>query len=185
MTCMEIQKQLEKQLDAKRFTHTQGVMYTAASLAMRYQVSMEDAMLAGVLHDCAKAMNVQEQYQKCQQYGIVLNETEQQNGALIHAKLGAYLAQHEFGVDNEEILRAITYHTTGAPNMTVLEKILYIADYIEPNRRLPEVERLRVLAFQDLDQTMLQLLELTIQHLQTSKQLMDASTLATYEYYKI
>ena len=185
MTWMEIQKQLETKLDSKRFAHTQGVMYTAASLAMRYAISVEDAMVAGVLHDCAKSMGVREQYEKCTQYGILLNETEQKNGALIHAKLGAYLAQHEYGVKNPEILRAITYHTTGAPNMTTLEKILYIADYIEPNRVLPEVERLRVLAFQDLDQTMLQLLELTIKHLQTNKQLMDEATLATYEYYKL
>ncbi len=180
----DIQRELQNTLDSKRYEHTLGVMYTAAALCMQHNIDVRKGLLAGLLHDCAKAYKNKEQYKMCRKYGISLNSVEEENYALIHAKLGAYLAIKDYGIEEEDILSAITYHTTGKPNMSLLEKILYIADYIEPNRELPRVEALRTLAFQDIDETMYQLLELTNEHLTASNKPVDEMTKETYQYYK-
>lgn len=133
---IDIRKQLEKKLKKDRFEHTIGVMYTAASLAMRYHEDIDDAMMAGLLHDCGKYGSAQEQVERCQKHGILLTQSELEMPALVHAKLGAYFAEKEYGVTNKGVLSAITWHTTGRPEMTMLEKIIYIADYIEPNRKI-------------------------------------------------
>lgn len=112
-----------------------GVMYTAASLAMCYGADIQKALTAGLLHDCGKYCPAEEQIRLCGRYGIDLTRSELEMPALIHARLGAYLAEHEYGIKDREILDAVTYHTTGRPGMSMLEKIIYIADYIEPNRR--------------------------------------------------
>ena len=127
---IDIRKQLEKKLKKDRFEHTIGVMYTAASLAMRYHEDIDDAMMAGLLHDCGKYGSAQEQVERCQKHGILLTQSELEMPALVHAKLGAYFAEKEYGVTNKGVLSAITWHTTGRPKMTMLEKIIYIADYI-------------------------------------------------------
>ncbi len=184
MNLAEIQSHLQKKMDQRRFDHTLGVMYTAAALAMQEGYSVEKAMYAGLLHDCAKAKSTDKQYKLCQKYEIKLSKIEKQNPALIHAKLGAYLAKAKYKVENKEIIESIWYHTTGKPAMNTLEKIIYVADYIEPNRVLPDVEKLRNVAFQDLDQALYMILELSVQHLQDSNKLIDEMTLKTYEYYK-
>ena len=103
---------------------------------MCYGADLEKALTAGLLHDCAKGRGVKEQIRYCEKHGILLTEAELAMPALIHAKLGAYLAEKDYGITDPEILDAITYHTTGRPDMSLLEKIIYIADYIEPNRRI-------------------------------------------------
>ena len=141
---IDIRKQLEKKLKKDRFEHTIGVMYTAASLAMRYHEDIDDAMMAGLLHDCGKYGSVQEQVERCQKHGILLTQSELEMPALVHAKLGAYFAEKEYGVIDKGVLSAITWHTTGRPKMTMLEKIIYIADYIEPNRKIiPGLQEIR------------------------------------------
>lgn len=184
MELNSIQLMLEKTMDPKRYEHTLGVMYTAAALCMQHNLDVKKGLLAGLLHDCGKVYKNKEQYKMCKKYEISLNQVEEENHALIHAKLGAYLAVKEYQVEGEDILSAIKYHTTGKPNMTLLEKILYIADYIEPHRELPKVEELRVLAFQDIDETMYQLLKLTLEHLTTTNKPVDEMTKETYLYYK-
>ncbi|MFI3172106.1 MAG: bis(5'-nucleosyl)-tetraphosphatase (symmetrical) YqeK [Eubacteriales bacterium] len=179
-----IQEELSEKLEKNRYNHTLGVMYTAAALAMKEKISIEEAMLAGLLHDCAKTMKVKEQYKKCELYGIELTETEQQNGALIHAKLGAYLASTVYEVKNNAIQDAIAHHTTGVPGMSTLEKIIYVADYIEPNRKLPKVDELRELAFNNLDAALYMQLELSIEHLEHENKVIDPMTKSTYEFYK-
>lgn len=180
----KIQTILQEKLDRKRYEHTLGVLYTSAALCMQHEIDIEQGMLAGLLHDCGKAFKNKEQYMLCQQYHISLTEVEKENHALIHAKLGAYLAKECYGVTDDNILSAILYHTTGRPNMTQLEKIVYIADYIEPHRNLPMVEELRTKAFQDLDETLYQLLEHSLEHLANSHKLIDEMTIAAYQYYK-
>ena len=149
---LHIKKELSKKLKKERFEHTVGVMYTSASLAMRYGANIEKAMTAGLLHDCGKYCSAKEQLKLCEKYKITLTDLEHSMPALIHAKLGAYLAENEYGIKDREVLDAITYHTTGRPEMTMLEKIIYIADYIEPNRReIPGLSKIRQIVFQNID----------------------------------
>ena len=109
----EIRKKLSKVLKKERFEHTIGVMYTAASLAMRYGADMEQALTAGLLHDCGKFCSAKDQLKLCEKKGIELTESERAMPALIHAKLGAYLARHEYGIKDEAVLNAIILSRTG------------------------------------------------------------------------
>lgn len=181
---LDIQNQLKETLGEKRFEHTQGVMYTAASLAMRYGVPMQQAQLAGLLHDCAKAIPDKEKLELCKKYGIIVSEVEKENPSLLHAKLGAYLAREQYGVADEEILHAIYVHTTGEPGMNTLDKIIFIADYIEPNRdSQPNLEYVRKVAFWDLNQAMEGILYDTLKYLEQSEKKIDPMTQKTYDFY--
>lgn len=185
MERMEIEKRLRKELDKERFRHTLGVMYTAAGLAMAHGCDMEQAMYAGLLHDCAKCIPNDEKLRQCIKYHIDVTPTEQKSPFLLHAKLGAYFAREKYGVTDPEILHAIQVHTTGAPGMNLLDKIIYIADYMEPNRdKAPDLPEVRRLAFQNLDQTMLVILEDTLSYLKEGKGDIDPMTAQTYEYFK-
>ncbi len=181
-----IRKEMEAVLSAKRYAHTLGVAYTAAALAMAHGESMDNAMTAGLLHDCAKSMHGSELVAICEKAHLNVTAVERSNPtALLHAKAGAYLAEHKYGVADNDILNAIRYHTTGRPDMSRLEKILYIADYIEPNRKqLAELEMIRRIAFQDLDWTMEKILANTLAYLRTTDGQLDDMTIKTYHYYK-
>ena len=182
----EIKKDLAKKLKKERFEHKEGVMYTAAALAMRYDEDIEKALTAGLLHDCGKFCSPKDQIKLCEKKGILLTDSEKEMPALIHAKLGAYLAEHEYGIRDESILNAITYHTTGRPDMTMLEKIIYIADYIEPGRPdLPNMEEVRHLAFRDIDRCLYRILEDSLVYLKSQGKPVDPMTEKTYDYYKI
>ena len=182
---LHIKKELSKKLKKERFEHTVGVMYTSASLAMRYGANIEKAMTAGLLHDCGKYCSAKEQLKLCEKYKITLTDLEHSMPALIHAKLGAYLAENEYGIKDREVLDAITYHTTGRPEMTMLEKILYIADYIEPRRdKASNLARMRYLAFQDLDQTMYEILAGTINYLKGKGGCIDPMTIQTFTWFE-
>lgn len=181
----KMQKQVKNELDAYRYRHTLGVMYTAASLAMRYGVELEQAMAAGLLHDCAKCIPDSQKIKMCDKYKVKLTDTELQNTALIHPKLGAYLAKSEYGVEDEDILNAIAGHTTGHPGMSMLEKIIYIADYIEPGRKeAPNLSLIRKLAFENIDDALFQILEDTLQYLKSNDRVIDLMTEETYNFYK-
>ena len=182
---IDIRKQLEKKLKKDRFEHTIGVMYTAASLAMRYHEDIDDAMMAGLLHDCGKYGSAQEQVERCQKHGILLTQSELEMPALVHAKLGAYFAEKEYDVTNKGVLSAITWHTTGRPKMTMLEKIIYIADYIEPKRdKAPNLAIVRKLAFQDLDECMYKILADTLAYLEENPKDIDNVTKDAFLYYR-
>lgn len=181
----KIRKQLSKRLDSRRYEHTLGVAYTAAALAMRYEESIEEAYLAGLLHDCAKCIDNTKKIQICEKHGIEITPSEQKNPFLLHAKVGAYLADKKYHIENKQILDAILSHTTGKPDMTLLEKIIYIADYIEPGREhASNLNEIRSLAFKDLDKALLRILEYTLLHLKTSEKEIDPMTQKTYDYYK-
>lgn len=181
-----IRKEMESILSSKRYTHTLGVAYTAAALAMAHGENMKYAMTAGMLHDCAKSMHGSELVAICEKGHLNMNAAERNNPtALLHAKAGAYLAEHKYGVENDSILNAIRYHTTGRPDMSKLEKIIYIADYIEPGRKqLAELEMIRRIAFQDLDWTMEKILANTLAYLRTTDGQLDDMTVKTYEFYR-
>ena len=160
----KLKKKLRHHLDKERYEHTLGVMYTAGAMAMAYQIDIEKAIIAGLLHDCAKCFSSEKKLKLCQKYKLPINAYERKNPGLLHAKLGACLAKYKYKIRDLEILEAIQYHTTGRPNMTMLDKIVYIADYIEPNRDFPGVEKLRELAKTDLDAAMLMGLDMAVAH---------------------
>ena len=182
---ISIRKSLKKLLKKERYEHTLGVMYTAASLAMCHGADMEAAMLAGLLHDCGKYGSGKEQIDRCQEYDIPLSESELQMPSLVHAKLGAYLAEREYGITEKEVLSAIRFHTTGKADMTLLEKIIYIADYIEPGRKeIPGLCAVRKAAFQNLDEAVALSAKGTIDYLTAAGNPIDPLTIETYEYYR-
>lgn len=148
-------------LKHRRIPHVLGTEQEAVRLAERYGGDVEKARVAALLHDCTKKLDMEEQLTLCKQYGIELDELEQQALKLLHAKTGAAIARDVFGVD-DEIYSAIRYHTTGRANMTKLEKIIYLADYIEPSRDFPGVDKLRKVCYEDLDKGLLLGLEMTI-----------------------
>lgn len=181
----EIEKKLRKELDKDRFLHTIGVMYTAAALAMAYGCDQEKAMYAGLLHDCAKCIPNDKKLQLCVKHKIEVSPSEQESPFLLHAKLGAYFAREKYNISDPEILHAILVHTTGAPEMSLLDKIIYIADYMEPNRtKAKNLPIVRERAFQDLDGTILLILESTLEHLKKGKGVTDPMTEKAYEYFK-
>ena len=180
----KIRKKLEKTLDPKRYEHTLGVAYTAAALAMCSQADNEKAKIAGLLHDCAKCMSNEKKIAVCQKQGIEITEIEKKNPFLLHAKVGSYLARKQFHVKDEDILNAILNHTTGRPGMSRLEKIIYIADYIEPERKhAPNLTQVRKLAFKDIDAALLQILKDTLGYLHNIESPVDPMTQETYNYY--
>lgn len=182
-----IQETLRKELSQKRFSHTIGVQYTAASLAMRYHYDIEKAQIAGLLHDCAKEYSDEKMLEKCKKYRITMTDVEKRNPYLLHCKLGAYLAKSEYQIQDEDILQAITSHTTGRPEMSLLEKIIYVADYIEPGRRtFKELISIRSMAYVHLDKTVYMILKYTLDYLENRKKSkeIDPTTVATYQYYE-
>lgn len=184
MKRQEIEKQLKKELDKERFSHTMGVMYTAAALAMAHNADMEQALYAGLLHDCAKCIPNDEKITLCEQYQITISDAERKSPFLLHAKLGAYYAKMIYGIEDNDILHAIKVHTTGEPEMNLLDKIIYIADYIEPNReQAPNLTFIRKLAFEDLDKAMEKILSDTLQYLTEKGGEIDPLTQETYHYF--
>lgn len=181
----DIRKAMEQELSSKRYLHTLGVSYTAACLAMAYGADLEGAMTAGLLHDCAKPLKGEEQIALCEKKHLEISEVERINpSALLHAKVGAYLAETRFNITDPDILNAIRYHTTGRPKMSKLEKILYIADYIEPGRKhVADLEQIRQMAYQNLDATMAKILKNTLAYLKTTDGQIDHMTEETYQYY--
>lgn len=181
-----LRKAMEKELSSGRYIHTMGVAYTASCLAMAHGEPMESAMVAGLLHDCAKSMHGSELIAICEKAHLNVTAVERSNPtALLHAKAGAYLAEHKYDVTDWDILNAIRYHTTGRPDMSKLEKIIYIADYIEPGRKqLAGLEMIRRIAYQDLDWTMEHILVNTLAYLRTTDGQVDDMTVKTYEFYR-
>lgn len=181
----KLEKELKKELDDDRYTHTLGVAYTAACLAMRHGEKMERAFLAGLLHDCAKTKNMdhKKMLSLCEKHEIPVTPFEKENPVLLHAKIGSFWAKEKYEVTDEEILSAIRFHTTGHAGMTLLEKIIYVADYIEPNRKKqPHLEEIRELCFRDLDEGLRRILHDKLFYL-SDKKTIDPTTQKTYDYY--
>ena len=176
-----LRKKIKKVLDKERWEHTKGVIYTAGALAMAHGENIDDAMKAGLLHDSAKCIPHAEKIEMCKRAGIRLKKIELRNPSLIHAKLGANLAKEKYGIKNRRILHAIACHTTGTVKMNRLDKILFIADYIEPGRsEAPNLPIVRKIAFSDLDLCMYKILKDTLQYLKGSDRETDPVTKRTF-----
>lgn len=189
----KLRKQMEKVLEPKRYEHTLGVAYTAATLAMVHGEDADKALTAGMLHDCAKCIEFKKQLKICEKNHTALSETEREKDSrLIHAKAGSVLAKEKYGVRDDDILNAISYHTTGRPGMSPLEKIIYIADFIEPGRSaghrasLEYAETLKIvrkMAYVNLDEALCRLLGDILAYLKEEGGTVDPMTQKTYEYY--
>lgn len=180
----KLSKAMEEVQEPKRYFHTLGVAFTACSLAMCHDVNVEDAQRAGLLHDCAKCLSDKKLIEYCTKNHLEISEVELRNPYLLHGKVGAYLAESKYEINDQDILNAICYHTTGRPGMSKLEKIIFIADYIEPGRKqAPNLTEIRKIAFQDLDKAMLKILKDTLDYLASGNGEIDPMTQKTYDYY--
>ena len=181
----KLQKKMKKVLEEKRFQHTLGVAYTASNLAFVYGYDDKKAFIAGLLHDSAKCISHQKRLMICKKNHLEITTVEEENPVLLHAKVGAFFAKEKYGVCDEEILNAIRFHTTGRPDMTLLEKIIYVADFIEPHRKkLPRLDEIRKISFEDLDMAIYMILENSLNYLEKGNAKIDTKTEETYLYYK-
>ena len=181
----KLRKKVKDVMTKARYEHTLGVEFTAASLAMRYGVDIDKAEIAGLLHDCAKCIDDEDKFDDCKKYKIELTDVEKRNPFLVHSKLGAVYANKLYGIDDEEVISAIRFHTTGKPDMTLLEKIIFIADYIEPGRdKAPNLKEIRQIAFIDIDEAMYMILKDTLDYLDKGEGEKDELTKDTFLFYK-
>lgn len=182
----KIKQHLKRKQSSDRYEHTIGVAYTAICMAMRFDCDLKKAEIAGLLHDCAKCFSDDAQLSKCEKYRISISEAERSAPYLLHSKLGAFMAMDKFGVSDKDIINAILYHTTGRPAMSTLEKIIYIADYIEPRRsKAQNLTEIRRMAFVDLDITMVMILGDILEYLKKKQRdQIDEMTVKAYDYYK-
>ena len=146
MTIDEMRRELQARLKRSRFAHSIGVANTAVKLAKRFSVDETKAYIAGLLHDCAREFENEDLPAQAELRGLKIGAVERAMPLLLHPYIGAEMIKEIYGVDDAEISQAIYRHTVGAANMTALDKIIYFADMIEPNRNYPGVEKLRALA---------------------------------------
>ena len=163
----------------------EAFLLAAANLAMCYGSDIDQADTAGLLHDCAKCMNLGKMLKLCDKADLELSEFEKNSASLLHSKAGAVLAASKYGIRDDDILNAIRYHTTGRPGMSLLEKIIFVSDYIEPGRdSAPNLPLVRKLAFESIDDCVLQILKDTLGYLGTTGAEVDPMTQKTYDYYR-
>lgn len=172
---------LKNNLSEYRFTHTIGVAETAKKLAVTYGENPNKAYIAGLLHDCAKERPCVEMIAIIDKYNCTVDEITKKSSALLHGIAGAYIAKELFNID-DDIFDAITYHTTGKSNMSLLTKIIYIADHIEPNRSFEGVERVRKLAFKDIDDAIIEACNTVIVHTVNKGGLIHPNTISARNY---
>ncbi len=175
LTMEQLEQEVVALLKPNRVAHVLGCRDAAVELAKRYGADVTDAARAGLLHDITKAIDGPLQLTLCDEYGILLNKFSQENPKTLHALTGSLVADQIFG-ENDAVVTAIRYHTTGRPDMGLLEKIIYIADYIEANRNFPGVEEMRKAAFEDLDVALLMGLESAMAHVRRQGQELAAAT---------
>ncbi len=146
---------LRASIPEKRYAHSTGVADAAVRLARLHGADEERARLAGWLHDCAEGIPVDAQVAECDRLGVPLDDWTRACPPVVHGFLGAFLARRDYGVEDAAVLQAIRRHTVGAPGMTLLDKVVFVADLVEPGRSFEGVENLRALADRDLDEAIL------------------------------
>ena len=179
----ELEEAVIALMNPNRVAHVLGCRDTAVELARVYGENEVDAARAGLLHDITKAIDGPLQLTLCDEYGIVLDTFSRSFPKTLHALTGSLVAERIFG-ENENVVSAICHHTTGRANMTLLEKIIYIADYVEPNRDFPGVEEMRAMAYTDLDQAVLMGLQSAVAHVRRQGQGLAPATLEALEFLK-
>ena len=180
MLLRDFEERLARTLSPARYEHSLNVMEAAGELALRWGVDEEKAKAAGLLHDVARDMPMEEMLRESRQAGIDPGFTQP---ALLHAPLGAHILRRDWGINDEEILQAVAEHTLGKPAMSVLSRIIYLADMTEKNRRFDGVEEVRRLAALDLDKAMTLSLEHIMGWLRQKEAVIHPLSLAAYQYY--
>jgi len=160
----EVNKLLKAELSEKRYLHSVRVMETCESLAIQYKLDAEKAKIAGLLHDCARELSNDELKQMLNKNSIEINVIESDQPILLHAKASGIYAKEKYGINDEDILSAISCHTTGKANMTKIDIIVFLADYIEPGRKFPGVDEVRNIAYNDIESALTITLKNTIDH---------------------
>lgn len=180
MTIEQYKQVVQSRLSAKRWKHSLNVAEAAVKLAKKYGADVQKAEIAGILHDIMKETPPQEQLQIMQQFGIILSNIEKNAPKLWHAMSGAVYIQHELGVEDQDILEAVRYHTTGRADMSPLEKVIYIADYISAERDYDGVADMRKAANQSLEKAMADGMTFTIKDLAGRQVPIHPDTFAAY-----
>ena len=157
-----IKRQIISDIGEKRFEHSLRVRDVAIELAELYKVDRNQAETAALFHDCAKIRDNEILLRKASDYKLSLDDYMRENHELIHGPLGARMAELRYNISDPDVLSAIKYHTTGKRDMTMLEKIIYMADYIEPGRNFPGVEKVREIAYKDIDEALIMAMNNTI-----------------------
>jgi len=183
LTVEELRCVSNSMVKAKRLAHIKGTEEEAVALAARWGADQDQMRRAGILHDCTKYLTLEEHLEICDRYGLALDDMERGAVKLLHSKSGAALAEHVFGQESI-VCQAISYHTTGRAHMTLEEMILYMADYIEPNRDFDGADEMRALAYQDLEAAMLMGVEMSMEDMQERNQPIHANTLNAYHWLK-
>jgi len=182
---IQIREKVKQDLTPERFEHTLGVAYTAACMGMIYGEDPLKCELAGLLHDCAKNFSTEEMISGCKASGIRLTKEELLSPQIIHAIYGACLVKEKYGIEDEDIINAVRFHTTGRPSMSVLEKIIFISDFIEPLRdKAACLKDARSLAFKDIDRCMHFILVDTFEYLDRAGKHVEKNTVDAYNYFK-
>ena len=181
----KLRKKLKSKLSDSRYEHSLSVSFTCICLAMRYGYSLQKAEVAGLIHDCAKCYDDGKIIKFCDKHHIPVSDAERKAPAVLHAKYGAWLAKKQYHINDEEILNAVACHTTGKANMQLLDKILYVADYIEARReKASNLTAMRKLAFEDMDEALYQIMEGTLTYLEKKGGRVDPMTAEAFAYYK-
>lgn len=177
-----IERYLKKNLKIKRYNHSLSVRDTAVELAERYNEDTYKARLAGLIHDCAKEMDDDSILSLVKGHGHTIDYISAQSPQLLHGLAASIIAKETMNIIDEDILNAVTYHTTGRKKMSKLEKIIYIADYVEPLRKFPGVEELRKAAEENLNKAVLMSFDMTIRYVLEKKQLLHMNTVEGRNY---
>lgn len=177
-----IMNKLLKDIGEKRFNHSIRVMETALRLAEKYNCDIKQVKIAALLHDCAKYLDKLYLLKMANDFDIILDNVMRETPELIHGPLGAKIAEKEYNIKDIDILNAIEFHTTGRENMTLLDKIIYISDYVEPGRNFPGVGEVRDLAFNNLNDSILLAMNNTIRFLVDQNSLIHLNTIRARNY---
>lgn len=177
-----VYEELKKDIGLERYNHSILVMENCVDLAKFYNQPIGEAKLAGLLHDCGKFQDKTKILKTIDEFDIILDNIMKKNIALAHGPIGEFIAREKYNIQNENILNAIRYHTTGRENMGLMEKIVFIADLIEPSRKFPGVEEMRKLAYENLNKSIIFALDNNIQFVVERNNLLHLDTIKARNY---
>jgi len=187
MDLSDLERGVRQYMTAERFAHSQGVRRTAAELSRQYGCDEGKAEIAALLHDIARDLSLEEMNSILKSANTPFSNVDEVSNtpSLLHARVGAVIARIRFGIEDDEILQSITFHTTGGRGMTLLEKIIFVSDFIEPGRTFRGVQTARKTAFRDIDETMYYILRFLLRYLVIKKRYICENTLFAYNEYAL
>ena len=173
----KITEYLEENLSARRFKHSINVASEAEKLANKYGADVVKAKIAGLVHDCAREKKRERMIEYVLEEGLQLDAVTTEVKELLHGAAAIHICKKQFEIFDEEILSAVMYHTTGRADMSLLDKVVFLADYIEPAREFPEIEELKKLSYTDIDNAMLFAYDTTIKYVISKKGLIHPNSI--------